>query len=69
MLELDGFKIAHLADIHVGPLTSINWVRAIVEITNATAPDVIALSGDLADGRWEYRVARGAQAGRNQLAA
>ena len=57
--ELDGFKIAHLADIHVGPLTSINWVRAIVEITNATAPDVIALSGDLADGRWEYRVARG----------
>ncbi len=57
--DLDGFKIAHLSDIHVGPLTSINWVRQMVADTNAAHPDLICLTGDLVDGRWDYRVARG----------
>ena len=57
--DLDGFKIAHLSDIHVGPLTSISWVRQVVADTNAAHPDLICLTGDLVDGRGNYRVACG----------
>ncbi|MBO4301459.1 MAG: metallophosphoesterase [Desulfovibrio sp.] len=56
---LDGFCLAQLTDVHIGPLTSIDWVRQIVTVTNAARPDLICLTGDLTDGRWEYQVAHG----------
>ena len=56
---LDGFRIAQLTDVHIGPLTSIDWVRQVVARTNAARPDLICLTGDLTDGRWDYQVARG----------
>ncbi|MBA2664010.1 MAG: metallophosphoesterase [Bradymonadaceae bacterium] len=48
--RLDGFRIVQLSDIHVGPTIRGEMVRAIVEASNALAPDLIAITGDLVDG-------------------
>ena len=42
----DGVRIAHLSDIHVGNLTPREHVRAAIELANAAAPDIVALTGD-----------------------
>jgi len=42
----EGFRIAQLSDIHVGPFTSAEYIRRCVAITNALKPDLIALTGD-----------------------
>jgi predicted MPP superfamily phosphohydrolase len=48
--ELDGFRIAQISDLHVGPTIGAAYVRRVVEISNALAPDLVALTGDLVDG-------------------
>ena len=48
--EQDGFKIVQLTDIHVGPTIGRSFVEEIVAHTNALAPDLIAITGDLVDG-------------------
>ncbi len=48
--ELNGFCIAQLSDLHLGPLTSVSRIQGIVERTNGLQPDLIAVTGDLADG-------------------
>jgi hypothetical protein len=44
--ELDGLRVAHLSDLHVGGLTSrehaLRWVRA----TNEAKPDLVVCTGD-----------------------
>ena len=47
---LDGFTIAQLSDIHVGPTIKAPQVRAIVARVNALRPDLIAVTGDVVDG-------------------
>lgn len=47
---LDGFSIALLTDIHIGPLLDGRFLRHLVEQTNARKPDMIAIGGDLIDG-------------------
>ena len=49
--ELDGFSIAQLSDLHVGPLLKKAWLEEVVAKTNALKPDLIALTGDYVDGR------------------
>ena len=56
---LDGLKIAHLTDLHIGPLTSLDWVRRVVDLTRAEAPDLVCLTGDLTDGEPDFQVAGG----------
>lgn len=46
----EGFTIALLSDIHIGPTVGRSKVRKIVDATNSLKPDLIAISGDLADG-------------------
>jgi predicted MPP superfamily phosphohydrolase len=41
-----GKTVALLADPHHGPFNSLRLVRAAVELTNALAPDLVALAGD-----------------------
>ncbi len=48
--EQHGFRIAQLTDIHVGPTIGRTFVEEIVARTNALAPDLIAITGDLVDG-------------------
>jgi predicted MPP superfamily phosphohydrolase len=47
---LDGFSIALLTDVHIGPLLDGRFLRHLVEQTNRLRPDLIAIGGDLVDG-------------------
>ena len=51
---LNGLKIAHLSDIHVGNTIFEEDIAKIVEETNALAPDLIVITGDMADGMPEH---------------
>ena len=48
--DLAGLRILQLSDLHVGPTIRGDFVRAVVETANALAPDLVALTGDVADG-------------------
>ncbi|MDD3370471.1 MAG: metallophosphoesterase [Alphaproteobacteria bacterium] len=48
--SLDGLRIVQLTDMHISPMTNGDWVRRVVEKTNALSPDIIVMTGDLADG-------------------
>lgn len=47
---LDGFTIAQITDIHVGPTIKSRYVQAIVDRVNALDADMVAVTGDLVDG-------------------
>jgi predicted MPP superfamily phosphohydrolase len=51
--EFDQLRIAQLSDLHVGPHTSRTFLRRVVTTTQALAPDIIAITGDLIDDRAE----------------
>ncbi len=51
--ELQGFRIAQVSDLHIGPTIDGRWLRQIVEQLNALGPDVVAITGDLVDGSVE----------------
>ncbi len=42
----DGFRIAQLSDIHMGPFTTADYTRRCVAMTNSLKPDLIVLTGD-----------------------
>jgi predicted MPP superfamily phosphohydrolase len=46
-----GYRIVQLSDIHVGPTIGRAFIEDLVARTNALAPDLIAITGDLVDGR------------------
>lgn len=48
---LDGYSIALLTDIHIGPMLGGRYLRQLVEHTNRLKPDLIAIGGDLVDGQ------------------
>jgi uncharacterized protein len=50
---LEGFRIAQISDLHLGPLLPVSRVARIVTRTNDLSPDLIAVTGDLADGSVE----------------
>jgi len=47
---LQGFVIAQISDIHVGPTIKHGYVEHIVQAVNALQPDLIAVTGDVVDG-------------------
>ena len=49
--ELDGFSIVQLSDLHIGGTIDRAFVADVVDQTNRLAPDLVALTGDLVDGR------------------
>jgi len=48
--ELEGFTLAQLTDIHIGPLLKKEWLSDVVKKTNDIKADVILLTGDYIDG-------------------
>ena len=42
----NGFRIAQLSDIHIGPFMPASEIRKYVEMTNELRPDMVALTGD-----------------------
>ena len=53
--NFDGMRIVMLVDIHASGLNNREFVRAIVERTNALNPDLILIPGDFADGQVKTR--------------
>ena len=47
----DGFRIAQVSDIHIGPFMPVEEIRRLVGMVNALKPDMIALTGDFVT--WE----------------
>ena len=47
---LDGLRIVQLSDLHVGPTIRRADVASVVELALSLKPDLIAVTGDLADG-------------------
>ena len=45
-----GFTVAQISDIHIGPTIRERDLRRIVERVNALQADVVAVTGDLVDG-------------------
>jgi predicted MPP superfamily phosphohydrolase len=48
-----GYSIVQITDVHVGPTIGRDFVETIVRETNALAPDMIVITGDLVDGTVE----------------
>jgi predicted MPP superfamily phosphohydrolase len=46
----NGFRIAVVSDIHLGPLRGRGHTERIVRMINETSPDLVAIVGDLVDG-------------------
>lgn len=49
-VELHGFTIAQITDIHVGHTIKAGYVHAVVEAVNRLGADMVAITGDLVDG-------------------
>ena len=49
----NGFRIAVVSDIHLGPLSGRAHTERIVRMINETEPDLVAIVGDLVDGTVE----------------
>ncbi|MBS0453081.1 MAG: metallophosphoesterase [Proteobacteria bacterium] len=48
--QLEGFTIAQLSDIHVGPTIRVRYIERIVNAVNRLGADMVAITGDLVDG-------------------
>ena len=49
--ELAGFRLVQISDVHVGPLLRKDWVAHVVDQIRSLSPDLVAITGDLVDGR------------------
>src|SRR5215470_12389142 len=47
---LDGFRIAQISDVHLGPILGRAFAEHLVRRVEAIAPDLVAITGDLVDG-------------------
>jgi uncharacterized protein len=45
--EFDGYRVAQLSDLHIGGLTPPRWGEAWAKMSNAAAPDIVVVTGDL----------------------
>lgn len=43
---LNGLRICHLTDFHVGPYIKANYIARAIQIANGSKPDIVALTGD-----------------------
>ncbi len=48
--EFDGYRIAQITDIHVGPTIKRDYIEMVVDEVNRLDADMIAFTGDLVDG-------------------
>ncbi|MDP2982988.1 MAG: metallophosphoesterase [Candidatus Latescibacter sp.] len=48
--DLEGFRIAQITDLHVGPTVKGGFVQSVVDRVKSLHPDAIAVTGDVVDG-------------------
>ncbi len=54
--SLEGFSVVQLSDVHVGPFSRAGRLRGMVERVNSLAPDLVVITGDLADEKVAHLV-------------
>jgi predicted MPP superfamily phosphohydrolase len=47
---LEGLRIVQLSDFHIGASFGERWLSEVVRRTNALRPDLVLITGDMADG-------------------
>lgn len=52
--ELDGYRIAHLTDLHIGSYDPLKRGLRWAELANSLSPDLIAVTGDLVTSGVEF---------------
>jgi predicted MPP superfamily phosphohydrolase len=52
---LDGLRLVLLTDTHYGPIDRTRWSRRVTEVVNSLDADVVAHTGDIADGEVAQR--------------
>jgi hypothetical protein len=52
--QLDGYRIAHLSDLHIGSFTSPRQARRWVRRTNQLRCDLVAITGDVVSSGSEF---------------
>ncbi|WP_127503688.1 metallophosphoesterase [Actinoplanes solisilvae] len=52
---LDGLRLVLLTDTHYGPIDRARWSRRVTEVVNTLDADVVAHTGDIADGEVAQR--------------
>jgi predicted MPP superfamily phosphohydrolase len=50
----DGYRVAQLSDLHLGGLTPPHWGETWARLTNAAAPDLVAVTGDLVSSGTDF---------------
>ncbi|MBS0856745.1 metallophosphoesterase [Tatumella sp. JGM100] len=51
----EGYRLVQLTDLHASSLLRAGWMAQVVQRTNALQPDLITMTGDIADGTVENR--------------
>ncbi len=51
---LDGLRVAQISDIHIGSIRGRRFAEQLTERVNALHPDLVAVTGDLVDGKVEF---------------
>ena len=51
--DLEGLSIVQISDIHIGSTIKADYVKGIVDRVNTLNPDIIAITGDVVDGKVE----------------
>jgi predicted MPP superfamily phosphohydrolase len=60
---LDGLRLVLLTDTHYGPIDRARWSQRVTEVVNSLDADVVAHTGDIADGEVSQRRAQAAPLG------
>jgi len=60
---LDGLRVVLLTDTHYGPIDRARWSERVVEVVNTLDADLVAHTGDIADGEVSQRRAQAAPLG------
>ena len=48
--ELEGLRVVHITDMHIGPLFHADRTEELVARINALEPDLVLITGDIVDG-------------------
>ncbi len=48
--SLEGLSVVQITDVHIGPTIGLSYVQSVVDKINTLNADIIAITGDLADG-------------------
>ncbi|KUL27396.1 metallophosphoesterase [Actinoplanes awajinensis subsp. mycoplanecinus] len=60
---LDGLKVVLITDTHYGPIDRARWSQGVTEVINSLDADIVAHTGDIADGEVHQRRAMAAPLG------